>query len=99
MYFIFFVAFAIQFANLIGNFIKPTITNTYVEKMELKEIGFPLVLKICVRPGFNETAIKEAGYKHVYNFFRGKSIYNRYIFFLLVFEFYLYPVSYFPLSF
>ena len=77
VYFICFVAFTIQFGNLIENYAKPSITNTNVEERKLKEIGFPLVLKICVSPGFNETAINNAGYKHIYNFFRGKSMYNR----------------------
>ena len=77
VYFIFFVAFAIQFGNLIGNYSKPTITNTNVEKIELKEIGFPLVLKVCVSPGFNQTAIKDAGYRGDRLFFVGQSKYKR----------------------
>ena len=77
MYFICFVAFGIQLGNLIGNYINPTITNTNVEKRELKEIGFPLVLKICVRPGFNMTAIQDAGYTGDRAFFLGQSMFNR----------------------
>ena len=77
VYFIFFVAFAIQFGNLIGNYSKPTITNTNVEEMELTEIGFPVVLKICVRPGFNKTAINIAGYTNIFDFFSGRSMHNK----------------------
>ena len=77
MYFICFVAFAIQLGNVIGNYIKPTITNTNVEEKELKEVGFPLVLKICVRPGFNQTAIKDAGYTGDRAFLLGQSMFNR----------------------
>ena len=77
VYIICFVAFAIQFGNLIVNFIKPTITNTNVEERELKEIGFPLVIKICVKPGFNETAINDAGYENSFGFFRGQSMRNK----------------------
>ena len=77
VYFICFVAFAIQLGNLIGNYIRPTITNTNVEEKELKAIGFPLVIKICVSPGFNKDAIKDAGYKGPKGFFLGQSMYNR----------------------
>ena len=76
VYFICFFAFAIQFGNLFGNVSKPTITNTNVEERELREIGFPLILKICVGPGFNKTAINEAGYSSSYDFFIGRSMYN-----------------------
>ena len=72
-----FIAFTIQFGHLIGNFIEPIRTNTNVEERDLKEIGFPVVLKICVRPGFNLTAINDAGYKGIFEFFLGKSMYNK----------------------
>ena len=76
VYFIFFVAFVIQFVHLISNNIKPTITNTNMAEKELKYIGFPLVIKMCVRPGLNETAINKAGYKNSYEFFSGQSMYD-----------------------
>ena len=71
-----FIAFVVQFGFVIGNFIKTTTTNTNVKERGLKDIGFPLVLKICVRPGFNETAIKNAGYKHSFDFFCGRTKIN-----------------------
>ena len=77
VYIIPFIAFSYQFANLIEDYSKPTVTNTNMEEKELKDIGFPLVLKICVRPGFNETAIKNAGYKNIPDFFLGKSMHNK----------------------
>ena len=77
VYIISFIAFSYQFANLIEDYSRPTVTNTNVEEKELKDIGFPLVLKICVRPGFNETAIKDAGYKNIFEFFLGKSMRNK----------------------
>ena len=77
VYIISIIAFSIQFGNLIGNYSKQTVTNTNMEEKELKDIGFPLVLKICVTPGFNETAIKIAGYKNIFEFFLGKSMHNK----------------------
>ena len=77
VYFICLVAFSIQLGTLIGNYIKPTIINTNVVERELKEIGFPLVLKICVSPAFNKTAITDAGYGGIRSFFLGQSMYNR----------------------
>ena len=68
-----FIALTIQF----GHLIEPTITNTNVEERDLKEIGFPLLLKIGVRPGFNLSAINNAGYKGIFDFFLGKSMHNK----------------------
>ena len=77
VYLICFVAFAIQLGNLIGNYVKPTITSTNVEEKELKEIGFPLIVKICVKPGFNQNAIQDAGYRGPQEFFFVQSKINR----------------------
>jgi hypothetical protein len=48
-----------------------------VEEMNWKDMDVPVVLKICVAPGFNMTAIKEMGYDNVYRYFEGISKYNK----------------------
>ena len=35
---------------------------------------FPLVIKICVVPGFNQTALRELGYKDTYSYFAGRDL-------------------------
>jgi hypothetical protein len=63
-----------------NGYIRPSVTNTRVEEMELKDVDMPVVLKICVTPGFNMTAIKEMGYDDpfgVYRYFNGESKYNQ----------------------
>ena len=79
---------AINVHYLFGRFCDPTwksywklyqahYKNTNVEQKELKEIWFPLFLKICVRPGFNKTAIQNAGYTGAKAFFFCQSMFNR----------------------
>ena len=62
-----------------NGYIRPSVTNTRVEEMKLKDMGVPVIVKICVAPGFNETAIKEMGYdaSRVYGYFGGRSKYNQ----------------------
>ena len=42
--------------------------------------SFPLVIKICASPGFNQTAIYELGYAGVWQYFRGKSRFDNNVF-------------------
>ena len=39
----------------------------------LHDIEFPLVIKICVIPGFNQTALQEAGYSDMESYFLGQN--------------------------
>ena len=43
-----------------------------MEERRLQDIEFPLVFKICIAPGFNDTAIAEAGFGNFggFSFFR-----------------------------
>ena len=68
------VAFLVQAANVLDDFFKPTLTNTNIEQRNLK--NFPLTFKICIKPGFNLTALKEAGYNNPWAYFTGQSRYN-----------------------
>ena len=40
--------------------------------MRLEEMEFPLVIKLCVVPGFNQTALQELGYSDTYSYFVGR---------------------------
>jgi hypothetical protein len=57
-------------------YIQPSQTNTVVKESNLKDIDFPVVLKICAAPGFNDSALKEAGYDDAGYYFGGWSRYN-----------------------
>ena len=46
--------------------------------VQLKDMDFPLNIKVCVKPGFNRTALKDLGYRDEADFILGRSIYNRY---------------------
>ena len=41
--------------------------------MKLEELEFPVVFKISLIPGFNTTALNEAGYNDSWSYFQGKS--------------------------
>jgi hypothetical protein len=68
------IAFSVQFGNVFEGYINPEQTNTNVHKKELAE--FPLILKICPNPGFNEIAVREAGYQDSFHYFEGQSKFN-----------------------
>ena len=63
--------FSIQTYNLVQNLVAPTMTHTYAKEVPLKEIDFPLEMKICVSPSLNVTALKGFGYYNVYNYTMG----------------------------
>ena len=74
------LAFLVQLRSVYMNYMNPTVFNTVVENMNLHELEFPLVFKICVKPGFNNSALEEAGYDSSFgplDYFIGKSKYNR----------------------
>ena len=66
----------VQLAFVLGGFIKPAITRTWEEEVPLQDIDFPLVLKICVSPGFNQTALHDVGYEDTWHYFVGQSKFN-----------------------
>ena len=72
-----FIAFTVQFGNVFVGNIWPQHTNTHMEEKKLLDIDFPVIFKICVRPGFNSTAFWELGYKRTpWQFFTGRSRFN-----------------------
>ena len=74
------VVLTIQLVNVLKGYIQPTITRTWEEEVPLEDIEFPLVIKICIIPGFNQTALHEVGYEDTWNFFLGKSRFNDSVF-------------------
>ena len=48
--------------------------------MALRDVDFPLVAKICIIPGFNQTALHEVGYQATWEYFIGQSKFNGSVF-------------------
>ena len=63
--------FSIQTYNLVQNLVAPTMTHTYAKEVLLKDIDFPLDIKICASPSLNVTALKSFGYYNAYNYTMG----------------------------
>ena len=71
-----FTAFlTVQLAFVLEGYVKPETTQTWDEYARLAEMEFPLVIKICVIPGFNQTALQELGYKEAFSYFVGRDKY------------------------
>ena len=68
------IAFIVQFGNILHGYISPEQTNIRVSEQNMAT--FPLVFKICFSPGINESAIEEAGYAGIWEYFNGLSKYN-----------------------
>ena len=67
----------VQLGFILESFIKPTLLNTSVKEIDLQDIDFPIEIKICAQPGFNETALEEMGYEEgIWSYFYGKSRFN-----------------------
>ena len=52
-------------------------TRTRVEERDFSEIEFPLTIKVCVSPGFNDTMLREVGYDDTFSYFLGLSRFNQ----------------------
>ena len=70
----------VQLANVLEGFVKPTTTRTWEEEVLLQDIDFPVVIRICISPGFNETALREVGYNDTWSYFIGQSRFNDSVF-------------------
>ena len=68
--------FMIQVSHLIGDILKPTKTLTNVEEVKLQDFDFPINVKICLRPGFNITALQKLGYRNFLTYVLGLSSFN-----------------------
>ena len=65
----------VQLAYVLEGYVKPETTRTWDEYEHFAEMEFPLVIKICVIPGFNQTALRELGYKEAFSYFVGRDKY------------------------
>ena len=71
-----FTAFlTVQLAYVLEGYVTPETTRTWDEYEHFAEMEFPLVIKICVIPGFNQTALRELGYKEAFSYFVGRDKY------------------------
>ena len=70
--------FSVQMFKLIDNLVSPTKTYTSIRDVPLKDIDFPLDIKICVTPSLNITALKEFGYKDTVDYIMGASSWSNY---------------------
>ena len=59
-------------------FIRPTQTVVNHRNLNLSSLGrFPVVFKVCIKPGYQLSAVQEAGYEEVAYYFIGRSKYNK----------------------
>ena len=69
--------FCVQLGSLVKNSLDPTELSTVIRKESLESQDmFPLTAKICVKPGFNDTELYNAGYVSTLHYFLGLSRYN-----------------------
>ena len=54
----------------------PTEVKRKEETKNLREIEFPALFKVCVKPSFNEQELNKVGYNSAYHYFKGTSKYN-----------------------
>ena len=71
-----FVLFTVQICFLAEEHIHPRDTNTVTEKKDISEIDFPVVFKICFRPGLDEIKLFKLGYAAIFYYFVGRSRFN-----------------------
>ena len=71
-----FIAFTIQMGLLAYDQMNPTQTVISTVRKNRSDIDFPVLFKICIKPGFNTTALKEVGYYDAWDYFAGTSRYN-----------------------
>ena len=70
------LAFIIQMSILTYYQIHPSQTVTSTVRKNLSDVDFPVLFKICIKPGFNLTALQEVGYASTWEYFTGQSRYN-----------------------
>ena len=63
--------FLVQLCQLLPTYFAPTMTNTEVTNVQLKEIDFPLDFELCVKPVLNSTALQQFGYLTPYLYMVG----------------------------
>ena len=72
-YLLCFSLFSAQMYKLVQKLVFPTNTHTFVKEVPLKDMDFPLDVKICVNPSMNRTALKAYGYGTPVDYIAGSS--------------------------
>ena len=70
------VAFLTQTSMLIERMLNPQETLIGTQKVGFEKIEFPLIFKICIKPGFNDTELRKLGYLNGFTYLMGVSRYN-----------------------
>ena len=71
------VAFLTQTSMLIQSMMDPQETLIGTQKVGFEKIEFPLIFKICIKPGFNDTELRGLGYFNGFTYLMGESMYNK----------------------
>ena len=70
-------ALLLQLTTLLHSLLSPTLTHTTMEEVRLEDLPIPLSIRLCIKPSFDTLALEELGYADVYNYFLGRSRYNK----------------------
>lgn len=70
------IAFTTQMTILTHHLINPSQTVTNTVKRNLTDLEFPMVVKICINPSYNDTELYDVGYTYTWDYFAGISRYN-----------------------
>ena len=62
------IILTVQLSIVFEGYISPTLTRTWEEEVPLENMNIPLVIKVCVIPGFNQTALQEMGYRETWDY-------------------------------
>ena len=66
--------FVLQMGLLIQSRLHPEKTISSKELKKLGEIPFPAIFRICLKPAYNETFLRQAGYETAWSLFTGSHI-------------------------
>ena len=67
------ISFVVQESFLVYHSLYPQNTVTNTGQKHLSHMDFPLVFKICLRPGYNRTVLRDVGYVDEWAYFAGCS--------------------------
>ena len=74
------IAFASHVCILLFSHLHPLYKETHIEERMLDKMKFPVVFKICFKPGFDLQKLQEVGYDSVSGYFSGQSRFNNSVF-------------------
>ena len=66
--------FLYQFGQILPRYVHPTLTNTEVNEVPLKDMDIPIDILVCIQPvGLNDALLKSFGYENLYFYLKGTS--------------------------